>query len=85
MSIDPSRRQFRAQLAEQAQLEAQRYVDLEVEWRLPDESTLLHCGGVWDKIERRYTGASASTVKVFRLKLSQVEIAQWFVWWMQER
>lgn len=85
MSIDPSRRLFRAQLAEQEQLEAQRYVDLAVEWRLPDDSTLLNCGGVWDKVERRYTGKTADKVKVFRLKLSQVEIAQWFVWWMQER
>jgi hypothetical protein len=56
-----------------------------VQWQLPDGSTLLHAGGVWDKADRCYLKREPDRARVIRLKESQVLAAQWLAWWLQER
>jgi hypothetical protein len=85
MPADPIRQRFRAQQAEDELLEANRLVTMAVQWQLPDGSTLLHAGGVWDKIDRCYLKTEPDVVRVIRLKQSQVVAAQWLGWWLQER
>lgn len=85
MPADPLRQKFRALQSEKELLEANRLVNLAVQWKLPDGSTLLHAGGVWDKIERRYIKREADKVKIVRLEESQVLPARWAAWWLQER
>lgn len=83
--LDPLRHKFRAQQAERELREANRHVTLAVQWKLPDGSTLLHAGGVWDTIDERYLDQEPERVRIIRLKESQVAPAQWLAWWMQER
>lgn len=83
--VDPLRQQFRALQAERELQEANRFTDLAVQWQLPDGSTLLHAGGVWDSIDRLYLPREVDRVRIVRLRQSQVEAAQWIAWWLQER
>jgi len=85
MPADPIRQRFRAQQAEDELLEANRLVTLAVQWQLPNGSTLLHAGGIWDKADRCYLKKEPDVVRVIRLKESQVAAAQWLGWWLQER
>lgn len=85
MPTDPVRQRFRQYLAEREALEASRRVTLAVQWKLPDGSTLLNAGGVWDRVDQRYLDVEPDHVRVIRLKKSQVEAAHLFAWWMQER
>lgn len=85
MPADPIRQRFRAQQAEDEVLETNRLVTLAVQWQLPDGSTLLHAGGVWDKLDRCYLKREPDFVKVIRLKQSQVDAAHWLAWWLQEK
>jgi len=85
MPTDPIRQRFRAQQAEDELLEANRLVTLAVQWQLPDGSTLLKAGGVWDKLDKQYLKTEPDTVRIIRLKESQVEAARWLAWWFQER
>lgn len=75
-----------------------RYMDLQVEWvpcmcekclpALPekyrDGAPLLTVGGRWDRAEKKYAGAAA-TSKIFRLHPGQLEAAEWFVKWRAAR
>lgn len=83
--LDPLRQQWRALQAERELQEANRHITIAVQWRLPDGSTLLHAGGVWDAIDKRYLAKEPDRVRVIRLKESQVEAARWLAWWFQER
>lgn len=83
--LDPLRHKFRAQQAERELLEANRRVTIAVQWQLPDGSTLLHAGGIWDTIDRCYLPQEPDKVRIIRLRESQVEAARWIAWWFQER
>ncbi|MFO0578684.1 MAG: hypothetical protein U1A78_32175 [Polyangia bacterium] len=47
--------------------------------------TLAFFGGQWDQIERRFTGREPERCAVIRFNESQLELALWAAWWMQER
>lgn len=83
--LDPLRQRFRALQAERDLLEANRYTTIAVQWQLPDGSTLLHAGGTWDAIDKRYLPKEPDQVRIIRLRESQVEAARWLAWWLQER
>jgi hypothetical protein len=83
--VDPLRAKFRSLRSEAEAAEASRYLDLCVEWRLPDGGTLLRAGGVWDRIDRLYLKKDPESARVIRLQPSQVTPAQATAWWFQER
>ncbi len=86
MPQDALRRQFRAHLADLEAREAARYIDLAVAWeRKQTGETLGFFGGVWDQVERRFTGKDPERCAVIRFNESQVELVQWASWYAQER
>ena len=85
MSADARRKRLRALLAEEAEHEYERYIDVCLIWELPDGSTLYVGGGRFDREEKRYTDEEPETGRIVRLEPGQVEAARWLTWWLQER
>lgn len=85
MSADARRKRLRALLAEDAERQHERLVDVCLVWELPDGDTLYVGGGRFDREEGIYTDIEPESGRVVRLEPAQVEAARWFVWWLQER
>ena len=64
--------------------EASRYVDMGLVVVGPDDAEIYRVGGKWDRERRCYAG-EAETGRVVKLKHSQVEAAQWFAGWLDDK
>lgn len=85
MSVERRRRKLRALLADDQEVEQQRYVDLCLVLEGPDGSTLYVGGGQWDREEEQYCSSEPESGKILRLEPGQLEAAQWLCWWLEER
>ena len=85
MSADARRKRLRALLAEDAEYEYERFIDVCLVWELPDGSTLYVGGGRFDREEKKYTDDEPEYGRVVRLEPGQVEAARCLIWWLQGR
>lgn len=84
MPADDLHREYRALRADRTERQAKRYIDLCIDWEMPDGTHFFRAGGRWDQIEKRWSGEPEQS-RVFRLQESQVEAARWAAYWLQER
>lgn len=85
MPVDEVRLRWRNLRAERERREERRYIDIAVSWERKSGDTIAFFGGVWDQVERRFTGKDPERCALIRFNDSQIEFARWAAWWAQER